>query len=572
MASFVVSEPVPRGGRVQTRLTRGSQKKEATKVQKEASVNTGYFICDKRGRFLSANERILALTGYSEEELLELAITDMMSEEDAQDFTAQVFQNSDSETGLAFTTQLRDKMGELNPVELKLRPITDENTGRIIGFRGYASVLPVRATTSLASTGDGPIDQEQLISEVVNTVYLGYTEPLNVVLRRVAESVGQIFGFKRSTVALLDRRKRVFVKQAMVGYSSTTEGSIERRSIEVPQEVIDRIFADRFKIKVIYHTQDQRDTQEYISPGVPERRTQRRREDDEWHKRDLILMNLMDHKGRTFGYISLDDPLEGQHPNRQTFHNLELFSSLISMAIENYYRFSNVEKRNRRLKQALVNSNIFKLYLSLNELLKEVVWSVKFTLDFNLVSLVLISKKSGQLETKAVACEDKIKLLQIRELGYDLKAFSELLRDEYRQGKSYLVNEEHTVLRHLKRIYYGSNLQRPTRNGWPCWGVVLVPIKSREGKIIGFLVADDPADQQIPSKDAISVLEIMANQIAIAIDNRVMYVQSKENKATLAETTTRVETEPPKQEELYEDKEEDYAGGGLRKLVEKFLR
>lgn len=530
------------------------------------SLNTGYFICDKRGRFLSANDILLSLTGYTEEEILELAITDLMSKEIAHDFLGELYNKAEDEDIIEFSTEIVDKIGERHAVEIRVRLIMAEASESIIGFRG--NLIPVQTKQSTLPAKQGHVDQMAMVEQVIDTIYLGYAEPLNLLLKRISESICQIFGFQRSTVALLDRRRRTFVKQAMAGYAEDSNTSIERRAIEVPQEVIDRIFSDRFRLKVIYHNQDQRDVKSYLTSGMPERRTSKRLPEEQWNKRDLILLNLMDHKGNTFGYISLDNPLDNTYPTRATFQNLELFAALISMAIENYYRFSTMEKRNRRLRQMLVNSNIFKLYLSLNELLKEVVWSVKFSLDFNLVSLVLISKKSGLLETKAVACDDKIKLLQIREIKYDLKEFSEILRDEYRQGRSYFIHNEEAVLRHLKLIYYGSNLNKPFHGGWPAWGMILIPIKSREGKIIGFLLADDPLDGQMPTREAIGNLEIMANQIAIAIDNRVMYVQTKEHLEPQPAEETAEETE----KEVFEEKEDDYAGGGLRKLVEKFLR
>ncbi|OGC09001.1 hypothetical protein A2V82_02520 [candidate division KSB1 bacterium RBG_16_48_16] len=544
---------------------------EVHKVARSTNMTEGYFICDRRGRFLSANEVIQALSGYSEEELMELAITDLMTKEDEERFFERAFQANAKETSLTQSLSLIDKMGEKHPVELRIRILREEGkASNIIGFRGSFTVVPQdRPELPVQKTS---IDQNNMIAQVVDIVQLGYTEPLSVILKRIAELICQTFGFKRSTVALLDRRKKAFIKQAMVGYSTSDLGSIERRAIEVPQEVIDRIFADRYKIKVIYYTQDQRDSRDFISPGMPERRTQRRRPESQWHKRDLILLNLSDHQDNTFGYISLDEPDEGNVPARTTFHNMEIFGKLASMAIENYYRFSMHERRNRRLKQVLVSSNIFKLYLSLSELLKEVVWSVKFSLDFNLVALVLISKKSGLLETKAVACDDKIKLLQIRELNYDLKDFSSLLRDEYRRGKSYFIKKEEAIIKHFKRIYYGSDTDGQYdrfENIWPRWALILVPIKSREGKIIGFIMADDPRDCRVPGNDTINILEILANQMAIAIDNRVMYVQAKEQ--------IKPEPQPQESEEKQDDyytnrEEEDYTGGGLKKLVERFLR
>ena len=366
----------------------------------------------------------------------------------------------------------------------------------------------------------------------------------------------------------------------MVGYTEGEGDTIEQRALEVPREVIDRIFADRYRIKVIYYNQDQRELPHEDNPGVPERRTQRRRPLNEWHSRDLVLLNLKDHKDNSFGYISLDNPYDGMVPTRSTFHNLELFSRLISLSIENYYRFSALAKKNRRLKQVLSNSNIFKLHLSLTELLNEVVWSAKYTLEFNLISLVLISKKTQLLETKAVACDDKIKQIQIRELTFNIHDFSDLLRDDFQIGKSYLVNREEPVLEHFKHIYYGAEGNVRTSDGWPNWALLLVPIKGRDGKIIGFFMADDPNDMRIPSSENIHTLEILANQIAVAIDNRIMYVQAKEQGRPSKENgghTAQAEKssslfEVSASDDVFAGAEEDFSRGGFKKLVERFLR
>ena len=79
-------------------------------------------------------------------------------------------------------------------------------------------------------------------------------------------------------------------------------------------------------------------------------------------------------------------------------------------------------------------------------------WSVKFSLDFNLVGLALISKKTGMLEMKAVACEDKIKMLQLREMTFDLDSVSDLLKEKNRRDRSYFIDQEETTLMPPKNI------------------------------------------------------------------------------------------------------------------------
>ncbi len=542
----------------------------APAVKKAVVGEEGYFICDRRGRFLSASKPLYSLLDYSEDEILELSIGDLMNTDDESDLFHRLAEPAESSAlPITFSLNLIDKVGEKHPVDLKVKVLYDESTGRqMIGFRGV--VYPaVEEKSEMLPALEERVDQKLMVHHLIEVVQLGYSESLNVLLKRLTEISSQVFRFKKSTLALLDRRRKSYIKHAMVGYS--VEGHPAGRRVEVPQDVVDRIFVDQNKIKVIYHDQEDVEQRALAGASLLERRGQHRPQETQWHKRDLVLLKLTDYKGNIFGYISLEDPLDNAAPTQTTFRNLEIFSQLTSLAIENYYRFSNLEKRNRRLKQVLVTSNIFKLYLSLNELLKEVVWSVKFSLEFNLVSLILISKKSGQLETKAVACDDKIKLLQISELKYDLKDYSDLLKDAYRRGKSYLITNEESVLKHFKQIYYGTHSNGHYADGWPHYALLLVPIKSREGKIIGFIMVDDPQDGRLPNLETMNILEILANQVAIAIDNRMLYVQAKEQiQQTMPEPEKPRETREP--DSGFTAKQDNMNPGSLKRLVDRFLR
>jgi PAS domain S-box-containing protein len=523
----------------------------------ETNGEDGHFILDRRGHFVSVNPKMESMTGYSEDELLELSLIDLLPKEKERSYFDWInLVNSIKGRAPAFRTEIFGKTGNRINLEIDMDAIRDADK-EVVKYEGKVEIVTDKITQQYKQ--DGQINQLDMINQISHAVTSCYHEPFNVLLERIAEIVCQIFRFKRSTVALLDKRKNAFIKQAMVGYMSMP--IVDNRTIEVPYEVIDRIFADRFRVKVIYYNQNQRDTASYLNSRLPERRTQKRRPPDKWHKRDLILVNLMNRSGHTFGYISLDDPSDNNIPTRDTFYNLEIFGQLVSFALENYFQFSTIEKRSRRLKQILVTSNIFKLYLSLNDLLKEIVWSTKFSLDFNLVALGLISKKTGHLEIKAVACEDKVKQLQLSEISFPLKPFSELLRNEYGCGKSYFIQKQEEVFHTFKQIYYGAKLSANLNGAWPIWGLLLVPLKSKEGKIIGFLMVDDPGDSSKPGDDVIRILEIIANQVAIAIDNRILYVQTKKKLQELEENGSNTDGDST-----------DYATPTLKGLVDRFFK
>ncbi|MDZ7261419.1 MAG: PAS domain S-box protein [candidate division KSB1 bacterium] len=500
--------------------------KDESSLPKEAKITTpidAYYILDKRGRFLSANDKMENISGYSEDELLELSVIDLIPREQEQEFYQWIVGLDRNDSEKPFQSYIIGKQGQKNPVEIYLKAMKDD-AGEIVGYQGRARDVTNKTTREFPT--DGRIDQIRLINEMADAINSSLNGTMQLLLERIIGLACQLFKFKRATLALLDKRKRVFVKQAVIGYK--TINSLESKIVEVPQEVIDKIFVNRFKVKVLYYSQDIKyDGQNPNNTFVLERRTQIRRPENQWHEQDLIILNLTDRNNKTFGYISLTEPVEGVIPSRDVFYNLEIFANLAALAIETFYKFSTLERRNRRLTQVLVTSNIFKLYLSLNELLKEVVWSIRFSLDFNLVALALISSKTGKLEIRAVACDDKIKLVQLEELTFPLNSFRELLKEKYKKSKSYLINEEEVAIRNLKDIYYGARFDRPREGDWSRWTLLLVPLKSRDNKITGFLLADDPVDWKLPDLDILRTLEILANQVSVAIDNRIMYLQLK---------------------------------------------
>lgn len=517
----------------------------------------GHFILDRRGRILSANSNMTEITNYSEDELLELNLPDLIPKEKEKpffDWLNAISKNGNSDK--AFITDIVSKTGHKVSLSISLTAIRDENQ-QVVSYRG--NLEQALEEVQMPAEIDSGLDQLNMINQISQTIITSHYHPFNVLLEKIAEIACQVFRFRRSTIALLDKRKKVFVKQSMVGYFSTPKP--EGSSLEVPEEVIQRIFSDRFLVKVIYYDQVHRNTANYISSKFPERRTQKRRLPAQWHKRDLILVNLMDRRGVTFGYISLDFPIDDHMPSHSTFHNLQLFGQLVSMSIENYYQFSALEKKSRRLKQILITSNIFKLYLSLGELLKEVVWSIKFSLDFNLVTLGLISKKTESLEIKAVACDDKIKQNHLLNQKIPLNSIAALFRSEYALGKSYLILQDEDALQPLKNIYYGAGSEVPGGEGWPRQAVLLVPIKSREGKVIGVIAVDDPEDRRLPNKETVRTLEILANQVAVAIDNRVLYVQARRRIQDLESS----ENHP-------ENLTAEYSASGLKGFVDRFFK
>lgn len=506
------------------RLLRRGEEATARRDEIRQRSRRGTILIDRRGRFLSANADAESITAYNNEELLELTLTDLMPRDCEWEFFKWLHLVDEQGAVSPFKFLLSGKYGNAVSVQLSLSAQKDARE-EITGYRGELRENSIGLPAKEFS-GNGKIDQTQLLDELLTATNRSFEEPFNVLLSRVIEIFQQRFYFQRAALSMLDRRRQVFVNQAVAGVAADLIKN-RKDAMEVPQEVISRIFGGRFRVKVVYSGQNQRTIENGAGLGILERRTQQRRPPSQWHTRDLVLVNLADSHHRSFGYVSLAEPLPGHLPARDTFHNLEIFGRLVSEFIENYYHYTALERRTRRLKQMLVTNNIFKLQLNLSELLREVVWSVKFSLDFDIVALGLVSKRSRLLEIRAVAAEDKQHALQMLRVKIGQDECAALLKKEYLISRSYFVDHEEPMLRALKHIYRRPQVEQPTGDDWPPYGLLMIPVKSSRGKIIGFLMLDNPADHARPSEETVRLLELLANQLTVAMENRVLYVEAK---------------------------------------------
>ena len=364
------------------------------------------------------------------------------------------------------------------------------------------------------------IDQYLLFQELNRLLLDCHRGPLDILLERAAEVGRQVFRFQRATVSLLDGKRALYIRKVLIGYgmapaSHSGNGTVSR-------ETIDRLFSDkRYQVKMVYHKGRTTSDADHLDIENHEKRTLDRRRGDQWESGDKVIVRLKNTRNETFGYIQFDTPEDELIGGRDLFYNLELFGQWTSFAIAHHGQVYALRKQTQRLKQLFQTSNAFKLNYTLPQLFDEIAWGIKNASEFKLVVGGMIGRKSGNLELYGVACDDKIIKSRLLELQFPKKAFNEVCRDEYKRRKSYLVLKQERVFRKFKQVYYGSALLDEKKEGrWPDWGLLILPIRNQKNRMIGFLIADDPADSQLPSEEEIKVLESMGNQFSIAIDNR----------------------------------------------------
>jgi signal transduction histidine kinase len=193
-----------------------------------------------------------------------------------------------------------------------------------------------------------------------------------------------------------------------------------------------------------------------------------------------------------------------------------------------------MERKTQRLKQILVTSNSFRLQVFLDDLLREIVWSVRFSTGFGSVALGMVEKDTDSVEIKALASENKELVRNLTGTGLSWQSVSRLMDEKNRVGRSYLIMSGEPLLTPSRFSSGGFQYEAAEdRTGSTGRSSLFVPIESRLGRIVGFLLVEDPLDGARPSLETIQTLEIFANQVAVVIENQRLFAEAKQKSEEL---------------------------------------
>lgn len=173
-----------------------------------------------------------------------------------------------------------------------------------------------------------------------------------------------------------------------------------------------------------------------------------------------------------------------------------------------------LQQRNAQLARILALNNELRLDLALDDLLQRVADGVREALDIEKVILSLIEDE-GQLRTAAWSGRARQKPPPMT-----TSIDRQRLRPENRISRSYLL-----------RPADSTSILRPG-DSWGPQDRLIVPIEAR-GRLIGYLSLGAPASGRVPHRSMIEMIEIMAGQAGLAIQNARLYQAMVEERARL---------------------------------------
>ncbi|GCE17982.1 hypothetical protein KDK_17820 [Dictyobacter kobayashii] len=180
--------------------------------------------------------------------------------------------------------------------------------------------------------------------------------------------------------------------------------------------------------------------------------------------------------------------------------------------------------------------------LDLDEVLQQIVASTAACTGFRVLNINLLDQSGKMLSSAASIGLSEADVRTLRETPFPIESFINTMLPEFRISQSYfiphssykeaLVNVPVVIVKEKDKDIYESGQWHPE-------DFLSVPLYSpRKQELLGYLSLDDPEDGKVPTEEAVEVIELFANQAAIAIDNvRIFHEREAEHRALEASVT-----------------------------------
>ncbi len=211
----------------------------------------------------------------------------------------------------------------------------------------------------------------------------------------------------------------------------------------------------------------------------------------------------------------------------------------------NAMRFEDQFNRSQLLRRRVEQLNqIFELGQMLHSntdlvsMLEAIAYSVQQSVGFDIVLMLMLDEQAGLLRRVAQAGVPLEVFERSKEHMLPKAHLDTLLSEVYRISESYFFPIEQLTtwgnFGNLAALDTGFDGRRTLIGGgeadhWHDGDLLVVPLRSSIGGLLGVMVLDLPHENHRPTKNTVEVLEIFAHQASTTIENTRLYLQSIQN-------------------------------------------
>jgi signal transduction histidine kinase/uncharacterized protein YigA (DUF484 family) len=369
------------------------------------------------------------------------------------------------------------------------------------------------------------------------TAELLHVEDISALLKRIAESVRDQFGFDRVSISILDEDREIFTNHALAGYPPEAEDEIRSSPEAFRADDILGDFRPDCKIsKIAYYIPVEKQTalDKFIAVRDKEAAKEPRRTPDSWHEMDLLYFALYNRRGAMKGFLQADYPTNGKIPSRETIAEIELFATIAAVGIENsgiYKRSLAVLQENEVKTERLVR--ILELIQSvmrvddLGIVLQKISDAMAVTFGFRKASVSMFSEDSNRVVVDVLTGYSKEEEESVRRSDIMKDKILADLKEEYRltrtgyfiPGETQGDGSDFVFMENPEMV----NERRMTPDSWHELDLVYFIMRDRDGNAIGVIQVDYPLDGKVPAKETMEAMEAFSNMATIAVENSTVF-------------------------------------------------
>ncbi len=186
------------------------------------------------------------------------------------------------------------------------------------------------------------------------------------------------------------------------------------------------------------------------------------------------------------------------------------------------------------MKELIRLGNLLRAELGLNEVLEQVASSITLCIGFRASVIKMIEEGHDYLTAVAFAgvSEEDKQMLQAHPMrvGQMLR----MIKPEFQISQSYFISHEYMHLFEDVTMIGGGEPEDHRPGDWHPMDMLIVPLFSpRRRRLLGFLSLDNPVDGKVPTEESIEMVELFANQAAIAIDHARIFQEREAEQVAL---------------------------------------
>jgi signal transduction histidine kinase len=358
------------------------------------------------------------------------------------------------------------------------------------------------------------VQEGRLDKTIEITAQILGSQDVDAILKMIVDSATDEFGFEACDAFLLDETRDNFILKVSKGFPSEIGNKVA--GFAISKDFLNENLAASQKLgrfTYFYKSKPGETGAQYYSVLHPDRAALPRAHDGDWHELDVLYVLFEDANGNVIGFLEPDGPRDHKLPSPDLVQNLELFSSLVSIAVANAKLVAQLNRTVKLFRALLDTAVSLQQTADLKDTLKKIADTLNDLVPFDEVSVYLVDWNKGLLfpiyATGPYAAD----------VMADIGPISGLAGEVARLGKVDIV-EDSTEDQRVEDIPGIEDLEIRQ-------AIMAIPLKGRHG-VEGVLELYRDKSRKFTSVES-AVAEPFAAHAAIAIENARLREEQTQN-------------------------------------------